>query len=196
MHIPMQPQREHTAQLDLGPFVRRHDGVRKLCESGISRRRAGVQSTTTQPATETAQIRVLCMEDNELVADAIGRKLRHDARFEWLGWVNTGAALMSALQERKPHVVCMDLDMPGQDTVELIRDMRSQNPATRVLVLTGHLREEFVNRTVDAGAWGYISKAEESRVIVDSIHRVAQGEFVLGKLTLAECGSPPRRPSA
>lgn len=152
-------------------------------------------TTTPTPTAVASQIRVLCMEDNELVADAIGRKLRYDTRFEWLGWVNTAASLMSALQDRKPHVVCMDLDMPGQDTVELIRDMRTLSPATRVLVLTGHVREEFVNRTVDAGAWGYISKAEESRVIVDSIHRVAQGEFVLGKLTLAECGTPPRRPS-
>jgi DNA-binding NarL/FixJ family response regulator len=135
------------------------------------------------------------MEDNELVADAIGRKLTRDERFEWLGWVSTRAELISAVVERKPDVICMDLDIPGQDTLELIRDLRSQSPTTRVLVLTGHLREDFVNRTVDAGAWGYLSKAEESRVIVDSIRRVAKGEFVLGKLTLAECGSPPRPPA-
>ncbi|MFO0832307.1 MAG: response regulator transcription factor [Phycisphaerales bacterium] len=144
----------------------------------------------------SAPIKVLCMEDNELVADAIGRKLKRDERFEWLGWVSTGPALASAVVERKPHVVCMDLDIPGQNTVDIIRDLRNHNPGTRVLVLTGHLREDFVNQTIDAGAWGYVSKAEESRVIVDSIHRVAKGEFVLGKLTLAECGSVPRPPAS
>ncbi len=139
-------------------------------------------------------IKVLCMEDNELVADAIGRKLERDDRFQWLGWVSSGPALATALVERKPDVVCMDLDVPGEDTVDLIRGLCQSHPRTRVLVLTGHLREDFINKTIDAGAWGYLSKAEESRVIVDSIHRVAKGEFVLGKLTVAECGSsPPER---
>jgi len=135
------------------------------------------------------------MEDNELVADAIGRKLTRDKQFEWLGWVDTGPALLSAVIERKPDVVCMDLDIPGHNTLELIRDLKVKSPMTRVLVLTGHLREDLVNQTVDAGAWGYLSKAEESRVIVDSIRRVAKGEFVLGKLTVAECGEPPAPPT-
>ncbi len=142
----------------------------------------------------TSPIRVMCVEDNELVADAIGRKLSKDARFEWLGWVNTQPALLSAAIERKPDVVCMDLDIPGQDALQMIRALKAASPNSRVLVLTGHVREDYVNHTVDAGAWGYLSKAEESRVIVESIRRIAAGEFVLGRLTLAECDEPVRRP--
>jgi hypothetical protein len=52
-----------------------------------------------------------------------------------------------------------------------------------VLVLTGHARAEYITTAIDAGAWGYLSKAEDSRVIVDSIRRVAAGAFVLGKYT-------------
>ena len=139
-------------------------------------------------------IRVMCVEDNELVAEAIGRKLSKDARFEWLGWVNNQASLLGEARQTCPDVVCMDLDIPGQDAISMIRALKDACPESRVLILTGHVREEYVNRTVDAGAWGYLSKAEESRVIVESIRRIAAGEFVLGKLTLAECGEPVRRP--
>lgn len=141
----------------------------------------------------TPPIRVLCVEDNELVADAIGRKLAKDPRFEWLGWVNNQSSLLKQAAEQGPHVVCMDLDMPGQDTVEMIRQLKQTCPATKILILTGHVREEYVNRTVDAGASGYLSKAEESRVIVESIRRIAAGEFVLGRLTLAEFDRPVMR---
>ena len=141
-------------------------------------------------------IRVMSVEDNELVAEAIGRKLSKDPRFEWLGWVNNQPALLSKAVERSPNVVCMDLDIPGQDALVMIRSLKEACPSCRVLVLTGHVREEFVNRAVDAGAWGYLSKAEESRVIVESIRRVAAGEFVLGRLTVAECDEAVQQPEA
>jgi two-component system, NarL family, invasion response regulator UvrY len=142
----------------------------------------------------SSPIRVLCVEDNELVADAIGRKLSKDLRFQWLGWVSTKSELLDKARESTPDVVCMDLDIPGQDTIEMIRDLKAVAPSSRVLVLTGHVREDYVNKTVDAGAWGYLSKAEESRVIIESIRRIAAGEFVLGRLTLAECDGPVVRP--
>lgn len=142
-------------------------------------------------------IAVLSVEDNELVADAIGRKLCSDPDFEWLGWVSSVDGLRASVARQQPDVVCMDLDIPGQDALQMIRLLKAISPNSRVLILSGHLRRELIHHAVDAGAWGYLSKAEESRLIVDSIRRVAAGEFVLGKLAAAECGNqplPPRRP--
>lgn len=137
-------------------------------------------------------IRVLCVEDNQLVAEAVERKLAGDPDFECLGWVNTAEKMMRQLSDRPAHVVCMDLDIPGEDTFEMIRLVRDKFPESRVLVLTGRMGSEHVNKSVDAGAWGFLSKAEESRVIVDSIRRVAAGAFVLGKQAQAEYkGSVP-----
>jgi two-component system, NarL family, invasion response regulator UvrY len=135
-------------------------------------------------------IRVMSVEDNDLVADAIGRKLSADPAFEWLGWAKSRHELMRAVAQRSPHVVCMDLDIPGEDVLGMIGELRNVSPGSRVLILTGHVREEFVRKTLDAGAWGYLSKAEESRVIVESIRRVARGEIVLGRLTKSELSAP------
>lgn len=138
-------------------------------------------------------IRVLCVEDNQLVAEAIARKLHGHGEFEWLGWVNSAAALTEKITQTCPTVVCMDLDIPGEDTFAMVRSVGERCPAARVLMLTGHVRQDYIDRALSAGAWGYLSKGEESRVIIDGIRRVAAGEFVLG--TIARDGFHGSRPN-
>lgn len=144
-------------------------------------------STNAQPdraqAAKNRPIRLLCVEDNPLVGDAIGRKLMGDPGFEWIGCVSSAEALFQKLQPLPPDVVSMDLEMPGQNAFEMIRELQERSPTTRVLILSGHMGQEFVERAIDAGAWGYLSKAEESRFIIEAFRRVAAGEFVAGALT-------------
>lgn len=142
---------------------------------------AGEVARSPRTTSMSDPIRVLCVEDNQLVAEAIERKLSGDPRFESAGWVNTQPALTERLASSQVDVVCMDLDMPGQDTLEMIRFIRAEHPECRVLVLTGRLGASYVDAAVAAGANGYLSKADESRVILDSIARVRAGEFVLGR---------------
>lgn len=136
-----------------------------------------------EQAVSNKPIRLLCVEDNPLVGDAIGRKLMGEPGFEWIGCVSSAEALFQKLQPVPPDVVSMDLEMPGQDAFEMIRELQERSPAVRVLVLTGHMGQEYVERAIDAGAWGYLSKAEESRFIIEAFRRVAAGEFVAGALT-------------
>jgi DNA-binding NarL/FixJ family response regulator len=133
-------------------------------------------------------IRVLSVEDNEFVADALARKLAGDPDFHWMGWVRSIEELDGKGRgaEGPPDVVCMDLDMPGQDAYQMIRFLQHAYPDCRVLMLTGHVDVDNIDKAIDAGAWGYLSKAEESRTIVDSIRRVADGHFVLGQLCQTE----------
>ncbi|MGH7241850.1 MAG: response regulator [Phycisphaerales bacterium] len=133
--------------------------------------------------TTSGPIRILCVEDNQLVADALCRKLTGNPDFEWLGWVDSAQALYEKTTSLTPDVVCMDLNVPGQDVLDMIRQLKSIAPQVRAIILSGHMSAEAVDEAIDAGAWGYLSKAEDSRVIVDSLRRVAAGEFVLGPLT-------------
>lgn len=144
--------------------------------------------------TAGAPIRVLCVEDNELVAEAIGRKLSGHADFEWLGWVNTAESLYERVEQTAPDVVCMDLDIPGQDAFGMIRALKDKSPHTRVLILSGFVQSDYIDRAVHAGAWGYLSKAEESRVIVDAFRKVAAGSFVMGRHSQVEWKATPAPP--
>ena len=141
----------------------------------------------------TAPLRILCVEDNELVAGALERKLARSEGFEWLGWARDAHSLFEMATSGRPDVVCMDLDIPGQDTFAMIRELSARFPLTRVLMLSGHLRDDDIQRAVDAGAWGYLSKGEDSNIIVAGIRQVAAGEFVMGTIAKAFFGSVPQK---
>lgn len=143
---------------------------------------------------QTQPIRVLCLEDNELVADAIARKLEGDDRFQWLGWVNNESSLFATIAELQPDVVCMDLMLASHTTEELIKRLRNGHPGSRVLVISRTTRESDVTRAMNAGAYGFISKGEESRFIIDAIQRVGRGQQVFGRITLDSCTQKPSRP--
>lgn len=139
-------------------------------------------------------VRVICVEDNNLVAEVLARKLSGSSEFEWLGRVGTLEELVAAVHAHRPNVVCMDLHIPGQDTLKMITEVATRFPESRVLVLTGHVTADSINTAVQAGAWGYLSKAESTQLIATSICRVAAGEFVLEGVARQMCGSEPPKP--
>lgn len=124
-------------------------------------------------------IKVLCVDDNELIADAIKRRLDREPDFEWLGWLPRASDLPGKAAACSPDVVVLDVDIPGDDTFRSVRDLAGACPTARVLMLSGHASREYVDRAVTAGAWGYLLKSEDTEAIIDAMRRVAQGVFVL-----------------
>jgi DNA-binding NarL/FixJ family response regulator len=122
-------------------------------------------------------IRVLCVDDNRFIADAMARRLLLEESMEWAGWLEQVAGPEDVLQAR-PDVVMLDVDMPGFDSFELVRRLGELSPQTRILMFSGHVRADYIDRAVDAGAWGYVSKNESIGDVLAAIRRVAQGEFV------------------
>lgn len=124
-------------------------------------------------------IRVLCVDDNRLIAEAMERRFALERGLEWIGWIGDGSKALEAVIERRPTVVMLDIDMPGSDSFELLRRVVDAAPETRVLMFSGHIRTDYINKAVDGGAWGYISKNETIEEILGAIRRVAAGEFVI-----------------
>lgn len=133
------------------------------------------------------EIRVMGFEDNPLVAQAIGRVVSGTAGLRWLGSVTSKAQLERAFEFELPHVLLMDLDIPGEDTCSIIANLSRRFPSVRVIVVTAHTRQEYVDQVVDSGAWGFLSKAEESAVLTEAVRQVHAGEFVLTRRTHDQC---------
>jgi two-component system, NarL family, response regulator DesR len=127
-------------------------------------------------------IRVLCVDDNDLIGDAIEIKLNLSPQhqFEWLGQLNSANELLQEIIHRQPDVVLLDIDMPGEDPIEALRKLSEFVPSVRVLMLTAHVRRDLIERAIEAGAWGYLSKYSGGESIVDAIQSVFRGEFVFG----------------
>lgn len=131
---------------------------------------------------EERAIRVMCVDDNELIGDAIQIKLSlcPQSRFEWLGQLFEADDLVNEALRRQPDVVLLDIDMPGKDPIEALRQLTEFMPNVRVLMLTAHVRRDLIERAIEAGAWGYVSKYSGGESIIDAILNVFRGEFVFG----------------
>ncbi len=124
-------------------------------------------------------VRVLCVDDNRLLADAMERRINFDPKLDWAGWVEHAGDAVCRIREARPDVVLLDIDMPGKDCFAIVRDVSLEVPDVKIVMFSGYIRPEYIDRAVEAGAWGYLSKNEEMDEVVSAILRVAGGEFVL-----------------
>ena len=99
-------------------------------------------------------LRILIVEDHALVRAGLQALLSQDPEFEVVGEADNGRDAVRAVGELKPHVVLMDLTMPGMNGMEAILDIKRRFPGVRILVLTLHKTEEFVLASLRAGADG------------------------------------------
>jgi len=135
------------------------------------------------------KIRLLCVDDNVSVCEAIKIKLELSGGIEWVGRLEHAGDLVSEVKRLKPDVVLLDIDMPGKDSFEALAEVVEASPDARVLILSGYVQNELIDKAVEAGAWGYISKNEGTEVIVSAIRSVAKGDFVLGPEVEAEASN-------
>ena len=118
-------------------------------------------------------IRVLCVDDNPLVAQSLQRRLALERDIDCIGWRSDARGLESTVEKLRPNVVLLDLDMPHRDTLEALAQLTVQSPDVRVVVLSGHVRRDLIDRAIEAGAMGYLSKNEEVATVESAVRRAA-----------------------
>ena len=126
-------------------------------------------------------LRILIAEDHTLVRAGLLALLRQNSDFEVVGEADNGRNAILAVGELRPHVVVMDLTMPGMNGMEAISHIKRRYPDTRVLVLTLHKTEEFVFASLRAGADGYLLKEATHDELCVAIRSVANGKTYLSR---------------
>ena len=138
-------------------------------------------------------IRVMCVDDNELVAEAVQRRITYEPRFEWAGWASHTNDLLPLVQKEKPDVLLFDIDMPGRDPFTVVAELAQAAPEIRTLMFSGYVQGDYIDRAIEAGAWGYVSKNASITEVLSSVEQVASGEFALTQEAAAEQRRSPRR---
>jgi two-component system response regulator DesR len=131
-------------------------------------------------------IKVLCVDDNELVGSAIRAKLEWAGGYEWVGQLPTADDLIEVAERVRPDVVLLDIDMPGRDPFSALEELTIRHPEVRALMLSGHISRALVDRAIEAGACGYFSKDDDITSMLNTIQDVARGNFALGPDVRAE----------
>lgn len=134
-------------------------------------------------------MRVLAVDDNAAVLVALESRLAREAGVSWAGSLGCADSLVETVGRLVPDVVLLDLDMPGRDPLTALADLTQAHPRTRVIILSGHVRRELIDRAVAAGAWGYLSKSDDFAGIAAAVTRVMEGEMVLSPEVRAALGT-------
>lgn len=121
-------------------------------------------------------IRVLICDDQAVVCEGLNAILSTAAGIEVAGLANNGAQALDQVQRLQPDVVLMDLKMPVMNGIQATRQICSQFPAVRVIVLTTYDFDEWVFDAVHSGASGYLLKDTPRERLLEAIHGTVVGK--------------------
>lgn len=124
-------------------------------------------------------IRVFLVDDHELVRRGIGALLSAEHDIEIVGEAATAAQARSRIRATRPDVAVLDVRLPDGSGIDVCRDVRSENPETRCLILTGYDDDEAIYAAVLAGAAGYVVKDVQGSRLIESVRKVAAGTNLL-----------------
>jgi len=123
---------------------------------------------------------VLLADDHAIVSQGLEALLKQ--RFDLVGTVGDGRALVAATAELLPDVVVTDISMPGLNGLDAIRQIKKANPHVKLVVLTMHAEPNLVAEALKAGASGYLLKTSAVEELETAINEVLKGRTYVTSL--------------
>jgi DNA-binding NarL/FixJ family response regulator len=120
-------------------------------------------------------ITVLLAEDHQIVREGFRCLLRHESDIEVVGEAETGRQAVQLTRKLRPTVVVMDIAMPVLNGLEATRQIRKDCPDTKVLILSAHSDDAYVERVASLGAAGFLLKQTSSHELATAIREVQRG---------------------
>ncbi|WP_084960344.1 response regulator transcription factor [Thermoactinospora rubra] len=136
-------------------------------------------------------IRTLLAEDMDLVRGALVALLAYEEDIEIVAEVDRGDRVLAAAQASRPDVAVVDLAMPGQDGLEVARELHEELPACGVLILTGVGTPGALKRALEVNVRGFLAKDAPPAQLADAIRKIADGGRVVdSSLAIAAMTGP------
>ena len=121
------------------------------------------------------RITILLAEDHTVVREGFRRMLDFERDFELVGEAQHGRQAVAMVARLRPEVVLMDIAMPQLNGLEATRQILKRFPGTRVVMLSAHNDDAYVESAIEAGAKGFLLKQASFREICDAIRKVRDG---------------------
>ncbi len=137
--------------------------------------------------------RILVVDDHPVLRDGLVAVLSTQADFAVVGEAETGPEAVLVAAELQPDIVMMDLEMPGMDGGEALKQMRDHNPDVRVIVFTAYDTDDRIMAAIQAGAQGYLLKGAPRDQVFEAIRVVNAGNSLLQPVVASKLLSRMRR---
>ena len=123
-------------------------------------------------------INVLLADDHNIVRYGISSILNTSPDINIVAEASDGSEAVSLFEQHKPDVCIIDISMPVMNGLEATRQILHKAPGAKIIIMTMHLNEEYLNQVLSAGAMGYLLKNTNKADLINSIRRVYNGEKV------------------
>ncbi|MDR6198266.1 DNA-binding NarL/FixJ family response regulator [Microbacterium sp. SORGH_AS428] len=147
-----------------------------------------------------APVRILLVDDQELIRLGFRMVLDAEDDLQVVGEAADGESAVAAVGALQPHVVLMDVRMPGVDGITATERIVAAHPDARVLVLTTFDLDEYAFAALRAGASGFLLKDAQRHELISAIHAVHRGDATLSprvtRRMIELLGTPPVRSAA
>ena len=178
---------------------------------GVGRRDGGIVSVSAPGEVEEGAMKkhgVFVVDDHPIVRQGLALLINQEPDLVVCGEAEEGQTALRALADVRPDVLVLDISLPGPDGMELLKTIRSTDPALPILVLSMHDEAVYAERALRAGANGYIMKQEATDKVLVALRRILTGDVYVSDRsppscwdgwwpnpsTRADAGREPQRP--
>ncbi len=151
------------------------------------------------------RITVLLAEDHMIVREGFRKMLELEKDLEVVGEAEDGRQAVAMVKKLRPAVVLMDIAMPRLNGLEATRQVLKAVPATKVLMLSAHSDDAYIEDATDSGAVGFLLKQTSSHVVCEAIREIQKGNTFFSptvarrlherdRKSSNRAGTPPRNP--
>ena len=120
--------------------------------------------------------RILLVDDHKLLMEGVRSLLKPYAHLNVVGMALSGSEAVSLASSLHPHIMLLDINMPGMNGVETGRAVLQLHPALRIIIYTGDEEQRFLPELVDMGIMGHVRKSDSPQVLLQAIESVRRGE--------------------
>jgi two-component system, NarL family, invasion response regulator UvrY len=135
------------------------------------------------------RIKVILVDDHAVVRAGFRMLLSTEDTIEVIAEAERGEQACQLYLEKRPDVMVLDLSMPGIGGLETIRRICNRDSNAKILVFSVHNERVYVDRTMNAGAKGYITKHAHPEILIPAIQKIAQGDIYIEQGLLSHEGA-------
>lgn len=146
---------------------------------------AGTEPSTA-PGKSAAALRVVLIDDENLIRSALATMLDLEADIEVVAQASSAAEGVRTVAEHTPDVAVVDLQLPDGDGLEICAAIAQHSPATRCMILTSHARPGYLKRALEQGIGGFLPKTTSAEQLAAAVRQVAAGRRAIDPELAAE----------
>jgi DNA-binding NarL/FixJ family response regulator len=123
--------------------------------------------------------RIIIIDDHPLFREGLKSIISKETRYEVIGEAGTGSHGLQQIRDLKPDLALVDVSLPDQSGIELIREILHTSPQTVVLIVSMHSKIDYIVKAFQTGAMGYIVKESATDMLLKGMDQVLQGNYFM-----------------